>query len=71
MEFIDHLVSVQLIVYLHREGLRLYNGKWFCLEPHLKRLYEAVKFLDFDVGMSPKELAKDLYKLVELNSMER
>ena len=32
------------------EGLRLYNGKWFCLDAHLKRLYQACKFMDIDIG---------------------
>ncbi len=52
------------------EGLRLYNGKWFCLDKHLQRLYEACKFMDIDIGVSPKELEQDLAKLVETNGMK-
>lgn len=52
------------------EGLRLYNGTWFCMEDHMKRLYESCKFMDINIGMSPEELCADLDKLVELNGMK-
>ena len=41
------------------EGMRLYNGKWFCLDKHLRRLYEAAKFMDMDIGLDPHELRAD------------
>lgn len=49
------------------EGLRLYNGKWFQLHSHLKRLYEACKFMDINIGMSPTELKLELDNLVAAN----
>ena len=69
------------------EGLRLYNGKWFCLDMHLKRLYEACKYMCIPIGVclrlylrslnshvvagiSPDQLSKDLYKLVEINQFK-
>lgn len=52
------------------EGLRLYNGKWFCLDQHLRRLYEACKFMDIDIGVSPKEIQRDLEELVRVNGMK-
>jgi len=52
------------------EGLRLYNGKWFCLDAHLKRLYEACKYMCIPIGMSPEQLTNDLNRLVELNGFK-
>lgn len=51
------------------EGLRLYNGVWFCLDEHLGRLYEACKFMDIDMPLSPAALTEDLYRLVDANGM--
>jgi len=51
------------------EGLRLYNGKFGFLDQHLKRIYEAAKFMDMDIGMSAKKLEEELYRLVEANGM--
>jgi branched-chain amino acid aminotransferase len=51
------------------EGMRLYNGKWFCLDKHLRRLYEAAKFMDMDIGLDPHELRADLARLATLNGM--
>mmetsp|Transcript_5853 Transcript_5853/g.9078 ORF Transcript_5853/g.9078 Transcript_5853/m.9078 type:complete len:344 (-) Transcript_5853:70-1101(-) len=52
------------------EGLRLYNGKWFCIDKHLKRLYEACKFMDIDIGISPREIERDLNELAKVNKMK-
>ena len=32
------------------QGLRLYNGTWFCMEDHMKRLYESCKYMDINIG---------------------
>merc|ERR1712153_55701 len=45
------------------EGLRLYNGTFFSMEAHMKRLYQSCKFMDIDIGMSPEALCADLDKL--------
>ena len=47
------------------EGLRLYNGKFGFLDQHLKRIYEAAKFMDMEIGMSPTKLASELDRLVK------
>jgi len=52
------------------EGLRLYNGTFFSMEAHMKRLYQSCKFMDIDIGMSPEALCADLDKLIELNGMK-
>uniref|UniRef100_A0A7S2W3Z3 Aminotransferase class IV n=1 Tax=Mucochytrium quahogii TaxID=96639 RepID=A0A7S2W3Z3_9STRA len=52
------------------EGLRMYNGKWLCLDKHLQRLYEACKYMDINIGVSPKELERDLQELVNVNGMK-
>lgn len=51
------------------EGLRLYNGQWFCLDAHLARLYEACKYMDINIQISPKQLKVDLDELVKRNGM--
>jgi len=39
------------------------------LDQHLKRIYEAAKFMDMDIGMSPQELTAELDRLVKANGM--
>ena len=51
------------------EGLRLYNGSFFCIDEHLERLYEACKMMDISMSLSPKQLKSDLNRLVEENGM--
>jgi len=51
------------------EGLRLYNGKFSFLDQHLRRIYEAAKFMDIDIGMSPTEMAGELDRLIKANGM--
>ncbi len=40
------------------EGIRIYEGKVFKLDEHLERLYEGVKYLDFQMVYSKEELKK-------------
>jgi len=51
------------------EGLRLHNGVWAFLEPHLERLYEGARVIDLDIGRPPTALADALYEVAEANGM--
>lgn len=52
------------------EGLRMHNGVIPFLDQHLKRLWEAAKALDLDLGMSKPELSDRLYQTLHANNME-
>ena len=52
------------------EGLRLHNGKVAFLDQHLDRLYEGAKSIDLDIGMTPAELAEEIYRTTGANEME-
>lgn len=51
------------------EGIRLHNGHLVFIEDHLKRLYEAAKAIDLDIGMTPEELEQALYDTCAANDM--
>jgi len=52
------------------EGLRVYNGKVFCLNEHLTRLQESARTLAF-AGIPSKEFIKDaIFKTLEANGMK-
>ncbi|WP_181706062.1 aminotransferase class IV [Chthonobacter rhizosphaerae] len=51
------------------EGLRLYDGRIAFLDDHLDRLFEAAKAIDLDIGMTPAEMAKTLYDVLDANRM--
>ena len=40
------------------EGIRVYNGKVFRLDPHLRRLFDGAKSLGFDMGELSYEKAR-------------
>jgi branched-chain amino acid aminotransferase len=42
------------------EGVRVYNGKVFRLDPHLKRLYDGARALGFDMSHLPYARAKEI-----------
>lgn len=46
-----------------------YRGVLAFAEPHLKRLYEAAKALDMDIGATPKQLLQMIYNTVDANGM--
>jgi branched-chain amino acid aminotransferase len=50
------------------EGIRVYNGKIFKCEQHIRRLYECAKriHLDLDQHVSREEMVHDINKLREL-----
>ena len=49
------------------EGIRLLNGKLVSLNSHLNRLFFGAKSLDIDIGYSPEEITKLIYKTLDAN----
>jgi len=52
------------------EGIRVYGGKIFELDAHLKRLYAGARVIRLDIGMSIEELADATKKTVEANGID-
>ncbi len=53
------------------EGIRLYDGKVFRLEAHIRRLYEALVMLDIDPGVDQQQMAAivlDTFRANELRT---
>ena len=51
------------------EGIRVYNGRVFELEAHIKRLYESAKGIRLVVPMSRSKLISAVEKTVEANAV--
>lgn len=51
------------------EGLRLHKGRIPFLREHLNRLYTGARALDFEIGLTPDELAGQIFACVEANAM--
>ena len=51
------------------EGIRVYSGRIFELEAHIKRLYESAKVIRLDIPMSEDKLTKAVEKTVEENGV--
>ena len=51
------------------EGLRVHAGRIAFLDQHLDRLYEGVKAIDMDIGLSRDELTLALYRTLAANDM--
>ena len=51
------------------EGIRVYNGKIFQHDEHLKRLYDSAKAIRLDIGMPFDELKKNVELTVETNEV--
>lgn len=49
------------------EGIRVYGRKIYCLDEHVKRLYESCKTLEIDIGKTPLELKEILKELARKN----
>ena len=52
------------------EGLRVHHGKIAFLDQHLDRLYGGAKALDMEMEVTPKQLVKRLYNVLEANTMQ-
>ena len=51
------------------EGLRIYNGRIFCLEEHLERLHASAKALLFEKIPSKEFITKAIFSTLQSNSM--
>ena len=51
------------------EGIRLHNGKLFHIDSHLRRLYEGLKALDMDIGITRDELQARILDVCRVNEM--
>ena len=51
------------------EGLRLHRGKLLFLSAHLDRLYEGLKAIRLDIGLSQDQLAAEVRRLLDANGM--
>jgi len=51
------------------EGIRVYNGKIFELESHIRRLYESAKVIRLNIGMSKDKLIRAVEKTTEANAI--
>jgi len=51
------------------EGIRVYNGRIFELEAHIRRLYESAKVIRLEVPMSKGKLIRAVEKTTEANGV--
>jgi branched-chain amino acid aminotransferase len=51
------------------EGIRVYNGRIFELDAHIKRLYESAKVIRLDMPMSQSKLISAVEETVEANAV--
>lgn len=51
------------------EGLRFYDGKIFCLEAHIKRLYQSAKALQLTIPLQPEQLQEAVCESVRQNDL--
>jgi branched-chain amino acid aminotransferase len=51
------------------EGIRIYNGRVFELDAHIKRLYESAKAIRLTISLSPDELTGAVLETVEANGL--
>ena len=51
------------------EGIRVYNGRIFELQAHIKRLYESAKAIRLEVQMDHKKLINAIEKTTEANNV--
>ena len=51
------------------EGIRLHRGRLAFLDRHLDRLWRGAKAIHMDVGISPQEIERRLYAVLDANGM--
>jgi branched-chain amino acid aminotransferase len=51
------------------EGLRIYNGRIFCLEEHLNRMIASAHALAFEKVPSKEEIKKNIFETLQANGM--
>ena len=51
------------------EGIRVYQDRVFKLEEHIKRLYEAAKAIDLEIGITQEEMKQIVLKTLRANTL--
>jgi branched-chain amino acid aminotransferase len=51
------------------EGIRVYGGKIFELEAHLKRLWDSAKVIRLEIPMTMEQMTEALYQTVRANNV--
>jgi len=52
------------------EGIRVYNGRVFKLDEHIKRLYESAKSIELSVPMSEEVMKKTILETIRRNGLK-
>jgi branched-chain amino acid aminotransferase len=52
------------------EGIRAYNGRVFCLDEHLNRLYQSAKYIMLEIPISIKEMEKAILETLRINKLK-
>ncbi|MFH1283250.1 MAG: branched-chain-amino-acid transaminase [bacterium] len=52
------------------EGIRIYEGKVFCLREHLKRLYDSAQALILNISMTIDEMQEAVLETVRVNKLQ-
>jgi len=52
------------------EGIRVYQGKVFMLEEHIKRLFESAKTINIDIGINREEIKRIVLETVRVNKIK-
>jgi len=53
------------------EGIRVYDGRIFCLDKHLNRLMESAKSMDFEKIPSVEEIRSAIFRTLKENGMRK
>lgn len=51
------------------EGIRAYNGRVFCLEEHLHRLYRSAQAIALKIPLSKEQLSKEILRTLRINRL--
>jgi branched-chain amino acid aminotransferase len=51
------------------EGVRVYNGRVFRLEEHIRRLFESARAFSIDVGLTKEELGQEILAWLRANDV--
>ena len=52
------------------EGIRVYNGKIFKEEEHIKRFFESAKAIRLEIPMTPEQVSKAMYRTMAVNGID-
>ena len=52
------------------EGIRVYNGRVFKLDEHIKRLYESAKSIELSIPMSEEVMKKTILETIRRNGLK-